>query len=175
MQSSLNLEIPPHFQEVKIADIPEDIKTHIENIKKHRKGLFLWGECGTGKTHMMYALLKLFRYQMKFHARMYTTSELLELLKEDFKYEDRKNFKEILAFDGLLMLDDMGSERMTDWVAQTFFQLINDRYLKNLPVVITSNLNLAEVSDKIGDRVASRISEMCKIVKLEGGDKRINS
>ena len=74
---------------------------------------------------------------------------------------------------GLLFLDDLGAENATDFVRDTLYLIINRRYEGKLPVIITSNLDLGELSDSVGDRIASRIAGMCDMVELEGGDRRL--
>lgn len=67
-----------------------------------------------------------------------------------------------------LVLDDLGSIRFTDWSASLLQVLINNRYENLLTTVITSNFNLDELSNAIGDaRASSRIERMCKLIELE--------
>ena len=73
----------------------------------------------------------------------------------------------------LLILDDLGAEKTTDWALQSLYIIINKRLSEELQTIITSNLSLDELRDKIGDRIASRIAGMCKIVKLTGRDRRL--
>ncbi len=73
-----------------------------------------------------------------------------------------------------LCLDDLGVESTTDWVFQTLYVIINNRYENLLPTVITSNLSLNQLSEKMEDgRLASRIAGMCEVIEMEGEDKRI--
>ena len=62
---------------------------------------------------------------------------------------------------------------MTCWVGETFYSIINTRYERMLPTFFSSNLSLPELAEKMGDRIASRIAEMCQIIKLSGKDLRI--
>lgn len=73
----------------------------------------------------------------------------------------------------VLFLDDIGTEKTTDWAQQTLYTIIDRRYREKLQTTITSNLSLNELSDKTGDRITSRIAEMCKIIELKGKDRRL--
>ena len=70
-------------------------------------------------------------------------------------------------------MDDMGAEKTTDWSMSTLYVLIDKRYSEMMPTIITSNLTVAEVADKVGDRIASRIAGMCKVIELKGKDRRL--
>lgn len=70
-------------------------------------------------------------------------------------------------------LDDIGAEKVTDWVEETLYLIVNKRYEKMMPMIFTSNLPLSGLAEKIGDRTVSRIKEMCHVVKLEGEDRRL--
>ena len=75
--------------------------------------------------------------------------------------------------ENILLLDDLGAEKQTDWVLEILYRLINYRYEQMLPTFFSSNYSLQELSEKIGDRVVSRIVEKCDIVKIEGEDRRL--
>jgi DNA replication protein DnaC len=61
----------------------------------------------------------------------------------------------------LLVLDDLGAERTSSWVNDRLYLIINRRYDSGRPILVTTNLDLGELSDKIGDRIVSRLCEMC--------------
>ena len=74
-----------------------------------------------------------------------------------------------------LLIDDFGVEKMTDFAFQTIYEIIDRRYeMGKGGLIITSNLDPDGLAHKFGcDRISSRIAEMCKVVKLEGKDRRI--
>lgn len=72
-----------------------------------------------------------------------------------------------------LFLDDLGVEKMTDFVYECFYQIIDFRHDHELPTFITSNYSIKQIAEKLGDRITSRIVGMCKIIKLDGEDKRL--
>ena len=72
-----------------------------------------------------------------------------------------------------LALDDIGSEKATDWALQMLYLLIDRRYSQMLKTIITSNLTLDQIADRLDDRISSRIAGMCKIVSIKGKDRRL--
>lgn len=83
----------------------------------------------------------------------------LELVK---KYAEAK----------VLVLDDLGTEKLSEWVMQTLYVIINARYENMLQTLITSNYTLQEIKNNFHERIASRIKGMCESVELKGQDKR---
>jgi DNA replication protein DnaC len=72
-----------------------------------------------------------------------------------------------------LILDDLGVEKTTEWSLQTLYTIIDRRYREEKQTLITSNLTLDEIAEKVGDRIASRIAGMCKVVEIKGRDRRL--
>jgi DNA replication protein DnaC len=165
--------IPPRYENAVFSDVPAEIKEAYKNISE--KGIYIHGSVGTGKTHIAYALLKQARDERK-SALLWNTTELMRDIRRDLdrdSFEKTHNDGFLMDFKGILFLDDIGSEKMTDWVAETFYLIINRRYNFILPTVFTSNFSIAELADRIGDRTVSRIVEMCKVIPLNGHDRRL--
>ncbi|HBT98290.1 MAG TPA: DNA replication protein DnaC, partial [Sulfurihydrogenibium sp.] len=81
----------------------------------------------------------------------------------------------------ILVLDDLASERLTDWAKDILHYIIISRYNDKLPVIITSNISLDEedeieivdsIESKFGKGIASRLNEICIPIKVEGEDQR---
>ena len=80
----------------------------------------------------------------------------------------------------LLIIDDLGKERPSEWTLEKLFTIINNRYENNLPVVITTNYNRDRLRERlanrtnyeIADAIISRLYEMCKGINIKGTDKR---
>ena len=72
-----------------------------------------------------------------------------------------------------LILDDVGAEQITDWKRSILYTLIDRRYRSMRQTIITSNLSLDEIAQKIDDRIASRLVEMGPVFSLTGEDYRI--
>lgn len=72
----------------------------------------------------------------------------------------------------LLIIDDFGSERNTEFAIEKAFLLIDTRYRSEKPMIITSNLNLFQLEEKFTAKIRSRIEEMCYLIKVNSKDKR---
>lgn len=73
---------------------------------------------------------------------------------------------------GVLLIDDLGTSKGSEWVEQALYRLVNYRYENALPTIFTSNVEPEEMVAKIGDRLTSRIAGMCDRVSIKGADRR---
>ncbi|EKD46442.1 MAG: hypothetical protein ACD_67C00234G0001, partial [uncultured bacterium] len=73
----------------------------------------------------------------------------------------------------LLVFDDIGAEKSSDWVQETLFVLINHRYEQMLSTILTTNCTLDELATRVGKRITSRLIEMCRCIRMDGEDWRI--
>lgn len=101
-------------------------------------------------------------------------SEFFSDLKQSFDDDNsEQQIQDAIKTRDILLIDDFGVEKLSDWVIEITYRLINHRYEYMKPTFFSSNLSLKELADRVGDRFASRIAEMCKIIKIEGEDKRL--
>jgi DNA replication protein DnaC len=117
--------------------------------------LFLQGGSGCGKTHLAAAAAN-FAVSMGVPTLFLTVPDLLDKLR--FAYDDRdvtfeERFDEIRNAR-LLVLDDFGTQNATGWAQEKLFQIVNFRYINKLPTIVTSNLMLDEIEDRIRSRLA---------------------
>jgi len=171
--------IPKRFENAKYEDVPKNIQNLIKDIKESRRGIYIYGTCGTGKTHISYAIAKKIEDE-KFKVQFWSLPELLRFFKRDFdelnKLKDfqNSNFIQIMNYKGILIIDDIGVEKMSEWVEETLYAIINKRYEDVLPTIFTSNNSPEELITRLGDRIVSRIVGSCDIIELSGKDKRLN-
>jgi len=150
-------------------------------------GMLFHGSCGVGKTHLSVAIIKGILAEKNVTARFVDEAELLRRLQYTYGQDSAETEQDVLQplrRAELLVWDDLGTGRPTDWVRETIHMIINYRYTNRLLTVFSTNLPLkAEIgasrtparhtlSERIGERLYSRILEMCEIVNIEGQDYR---
>lgn len=138
--------------------------------KDQRNGLLIVGSYGTGKTHLAAAIAnKLIDdgVEVKFG----TYQGLLEGVKNKFGERNNDALTELRTVE-LLIMDDIGKERVTEWTRSIMFDVVNARYEAMLPTVFTTNLNTQELEEYLGGAVYSRICETCVGVKTKSTDMR---
>jgi DNA replication protein DnaC len=140
-------------------------------------GLYLSGPVGTGKTHLAACLVnELIKREIRvlFGNVLDLLGRLRRSYDEDAQEEEWRIIDE-LASVPLLIIDDLGKEKVSEWVEQTLYRVVNARYCENRALVVTSNFSLSELESRyreIGPALASRIAEMCEGVRLMGKDWR---
>ncbi len=141
----------------------------IDNIHqgKKQKNMYLFGEVGTGKTHLSLAIAnQLIVYN---HSVIYKRiDDLLEIIIE-FKYEDKENKEqlEILKSVDLLVIDDLGTEKTSTFALNQIRIILEERANMNKAMIINSNLDLDNVQKYYGARIADRIIENFDIYELK--------
>jgi len=142
-----------------------------------KPGLLLIGETGVGKTHLAVAALNALILR-GFEGVFFDYQTLLDRIRSGYDRSSGSMDKEAyrLTLDcQILLLDDLGAHRVTDWVEDTVASIITHRCNFKKPVIVTTNLpapgkesNKAKdsLSDRIGARAWSRLNEMCKLVEM---------
>lgn len=173
---------PERYKDASWADVPAPVQAAVAEMLAGGRGIYLHGAVGTGKTHIAYAIARHLE-ETGGWLRFWNVTELLREVKLDFGRDDvqrRRPEADLLEPSSFgtkypLVLDDIGAEKPTDFVAETLYLIVNARYNNALPTIFTSNLDLGQLSDRVGERIASRIAEMCQVVELTGGDRRLKS
>ena len=165
------------------AGIPEMYRK--ASLQEEARSLFFTGANGVGKTYKAAGIIcnyieKLNYIQRKNCNENYpifiTVPELLMKIRNCFSLQQcEESVVEKYSRCPILVLDDLGVEKTTEWALQTLYIILNNRYSNYMQTIITSNLTIEALQDKLGDRIASRIVGMCKMVKLTGRDRRLQS
>lgn len=164
----------------KAFDIAYDYAVNFPNYYEEGRGLIFTGPCGTGKTHLAAAIANYLIREHKASVIFGTFSRLLESMRRAYSSdEDIENISYQLGNVKLLIIDDLGKEKLTDWVLETAYEIINTRYENMKPVIITTNFSLKQLEERlnqgnnyIGEALVSRLIEMCNIVLMQGEDYR---
>lgn len=154
----------------------------------HPKGIYFFGSPGVGKTHLGVAMLNL--WTKRGGQGVYiTVPDLLDRLL-DFQKDSRKTvLLDQVRKVPFLLLDDMGVEKPTEWAVNQIFSIVDYRdkekrtfhHSKGLVTVITSNFSLEKLSERLrqdgdpmsGERICSRIADMCMQIEVGGEDRRV--
>jgi DNA replication protein DnaC len=137
------------------------------------RGVWLFGDVGTGKTTLAMLISKAALAAGRTVA-IYSLPRLLNLLREAISSDDGKlDLLDRLATVDLLHLDDVGAENSTDWVLEQLYSIVNTRYEEQRSLLVTSNLGPDDLTDQIGERTVSRMAELCAAqIPLFGADRR---
>ena len=174
----------------------------VEEYPVEKTGILFVGTVGVGKTHLSVGILKALIREKGIHCLFCDYRELLKSIQNSYNASVQATEMEILrpVFDAeVLVIDELGAVRSTEWVFDTVNYILNSRYNENKTTIITTNFpdkpeqdrievdNLSSRSaadraarretlgDRIGERMRSRLHEMCKKVEIEGPDYREHS
>ncbi len=141
------------------------------------KGLWLMGDTGTGKTTL--AMLVSKEILRRGHSTaIYSLPKLLARIRSTYDAERGEesyvDFFERLCEVDMLHLEDLGTEKRTEWVLEQLYALINERYERERSIMVTTNFTQDQLEEQLGDRVVSRLVEICgDPLPLHGTDHRI--
>ena len=158
------------------AGAKQEAERFCEDLRNNPKatGLMLVGPYGCGKTHLAAAIL--YRCAEYGVAGMFVVvPELLARIRTSYRTGDGKaeTVIETAKNAQLLILDDLGAEKASEWVKEQLYVIINYRYEHMLPTVITTNNTGAELEQELGRRTLSRLAEMTRPVKIQADDYRM--
>lgn len=162
--------IPSRYQDADIEKLPKVLRDAIDDTKNTKgKGIFICGGTGTGKTYALYAMSK------KYDIKVENWIDIMEDIKS--KMSNNQSVGDLidsLTSEKFLAIDDVGAENQTNYSQEKFYMIVNRIYNRMSRLFISTNLTLEQFQDKYGERLFSRIAEMCEIVELTGEDKRLN-
>ena len=148
------------------------IHTFISDTEKNN--LLIFGNTGVGKTFLTHCIAR--DIMQAGHSVLYlTATEFFDALldKAFHQAEESLDLYEQIQECELLIIDDLGTERNTDFVISQLFVCLNDRILNQKSTIISTNLTLNEIKSNYTERTFSRISNHYKVLRLAGDDIRI--
>ncbi|MER8036120.1 ATP-binding protein [Streptomyces hydrogenans] len=134
--------------------------------------LLMAGVVGAGKTHQAYgAVRRLVENGVGVRWRATTAADLYADLRPRPGSDSERELASVSRCP-LLIIDDLGAAKASEWVEEVTYRLINRRYNYELPTLITTNLAIRDLRAHLGDRVASRLAQMTTRVEFEQVDRR---
>ena len=200
-----NSQIPANYQRASFENflLPEDNPTARRGLsdvmlavsgftrvypKNPKPGLLLVGPPGTGKTHLAVSALRLLLARGH-EGIFFDYQNLLESIRSAYNEKlgtsNREAYRTALETE-ILLLDDLGAHRVTDWVEDTVTSIVNHRYNHRKPLIATTNLIDPDIGtatleksagpgahsfrttleERIGERARSRLFEMCRVIRM---------
>lgn len=142
-----------------------------DEMKADNMGILFYGSKGTGKTFYASCICEALK-EKKVSAVMTTTANLMIRLSA----WDKDEIMDALVRVPMLALDDLGAERDTSYAAELMYSVIDARYKAQKPVIVTTNMDLAEMQEETDiwrSRIYDRVIEMCPItIKMDGASRR---
>jgi DNA replication protein DnaC len=189
-----NFQVRPHTSKahLMVRRYAEEFLPGNNRSDKRAAGILLTGSVGTGKTHLAVGVARYLVEERGIEARFVTVPELLDRLRSSYDTDARESQAQILRpiFSAdLVVIDELGAQRASDWVFDTVELLIGGLYNRMTPVIVTSNFqNLPAggstpqsyeraarqetLGDRIGARMFSRLQQMCAPMDMSGPDWR---
>ena len=183
----LEARIPKLYRETSLEQLegsilsphPEPVRvvrryiSHIGQNLDEGHGVWIMGDVGTGKTSLAMVISKAALDAGRTVA-IYSLPRLMNLIRESIADEDGVvGFLDLLGSVDLLHLDDVGAQMHTDWTVEQLYSLINTRYEDRRAIVFTTNQQPDELREHVGERVFSRLVEICgDPLPLWGPDRR---
>lgn len=171
---NFSLDMYPSDVREGMACLFDDLKEYALSFSKDSSNLLFVGGTGLGKTHLSTAIAKTV-IEKSFYVVYETATNIFSDFESD-RFRDRYAGEEPVAKKymecDLLILDDLGTEVVTNFTVSCLYNLINTRLNKRLPIILSTNLNSAEIRKLYNDRITSRLFGDFEIKVFRGTDNR---
>lgn len=163
---------PRRFRQA-AADHPEVLAWLTEALNKPEDApsLLLVGPTGTGKTWQAYGALRRLTTTHGGDWLAIREADLFSNLRPRPDLNTAAELKRYRQAD-LLLIDDIGTAKTSEWTEGITYDLIDDRWREARLSIFTTNVRPADLREILGDRIASRLSQICTVVVLDGPDRR---
>lgn len=164
--------VPLRFAQATPGDRAAAWAAQVAAAPRSARSLLLCGPVGTGKTHSAWSALRAIADTgsgIRFLAT--TEADLFARLRPGGAESPEAELEALTDVD-LLFVDDLGAAKNTEWTEEITYRLINRRYENCRPCIFTTNAAAKELGAVVGDRIASRLRQMCDLVPMTGDDRR---
>lgn len=177
----INRGIPKIYQHAEFVLI-RDYKVISDFVDSGTGFLFIHGRCGTGKTHLMCSIKKGYN-KINHQCSLFFAGKIFLEIKKTFSVKDDCEERIIEQYappvddpykprDNFAIFDDIGAQKISDYVIEVWYNIINERYVNGYKTIFTSNLSLKEISESMSDRIASRLASGV-VYEMKGPDRRL--
>lgn len=176
-----SIPLMPESEDIKVFERLDSFKENILKNVADGKNLYIWGHrVGCGKTSWACKIMSYYFRKVAFNSGLENEGlyiylpSFLEDLRNSYNNSDN-DFAEILEMVKnckLLIVDDIGAERPTEWVRERLVSIINDRVSNGLSTVYTSNLSPDELVERLGERIGSRVIQCSGVINIKGKSRR---
>lgn len=171
--NTFSLHYYPDDAKPKMEKILNFCKDYAKNFSVNSENLLFMGKCGLGKTHLSLSIVK--ELTKKGINVVYSPAQTLfaSAEKEHFSYSGNNEKTEEILNAELLVIDDLGTEFITNYVQSLFYDIVNSRMLHGLPTIINTNLSFEELEARYTPRITSRLIGEYSVKSFAGSDIRI--
>lgn len=183
---SLSAVIPKYYKDVSfdrnpVAQMPDSVvrpvRAFVRNLEDNLaagRGLWLFGDIGTGKTTLAMIVAKA-ALEAGHSVAIYSMPRLLNEIRRTYDESSESSYIQLLdrlAAVDLLHVDDVGAEKSSPWVLEQLYAIVNARYEGERSINITTNLSHEALAEQVTPRTVSRLGQMSESIPLLGHDKR---
>jgi DNA replication protein DnaC len=184
--SSLSAVVPKRYRAVGFdanpvaampAPVVRAVRAYVRDLEANLdrgRGLWLFGDVGTGKTTLAMLVAKA-ALEAGRSVAIYSLPRLLNEIRRTYDDDAGGAYLALLdrlAAVDLLHVDDLGAERSSPWVLEQLYAIVNARYEAERSMVITTNLDREPLVEQITERTVSRLEEICEVIPVYGADRR---
>ena len=154
----------------KIFNICSKYASNFTKAKEDNLGLMLYGEPGNGKTHAVSCIANYLMLR-GIPTICVSINKMLERIKKTYSSygkEGEETVLKSLSNADLLIIDDLGTEQISEWSQAKIYNIIDARYRNELPIIVTTNIKVTDLEEMYHKRTYDRLMEMCTPVLSDG-------